>query len=202
LRPNGPGHSPRTGPSASSRCPNPASLPGCGFLAWRHERLHDDAKPGRRAAPGRPPVERGRDPDLGDHGRPARRARGAGRLAARSGNFANVTRQLQAYFAGQLTTFDLDLAPGGTPFQQRIWRALDSVPYGTTISYGQLAARLGVPRDRIQALGAAIGANPLAIIRPCHRVIGSDGGMRGYAGGTQRKQQLLVHEGALLGASW
>jgi len=111
-------------------------------------------------------------------------------------------RQLTAYFAGQLTAFSLDLAPRGTEFQQRVWRALDSVPYGTTISYGQLAARLGVPRDRIQALGAAIGANPLAIIRPCHRVIGSDGGMRGYAGGVERKQQLLVHEGALLGVSW
>ena len=116
--------------------------------------------------------------------------------------FAEVIRQLTAYFAGQLTTFSLDLAPRGTEFQQRIWRELDSVPYGTTVSYGQLAARLGIPRDRIQALGAAIGANPLAIIRPCHRVIGSDGGMRGYAGGVERKQQLLVHEGALLGASW
>jgi len=116
--------------------------------------------------------------------------------------FAEVIRQLTAYFAGELTTFSLELAPRGTEFQQRVWRALDSVPYGTTISYGQLAARLGVPRDRIQALGAAIGANPLAIIRPCHRVIGSDGGMRGYAGGVQRKQQLLVHEGALLGVSW
>src|SRR6266704_200614 len=80
--------------------------------------------------------------------------------------------------------------------------ALDSVPYGTTTTYGQLAAQLGVPRDRIQALGAAIGANPLAIIRPCHRIIGSDGGMRGYAGGVERKQQLLVHEGALLGVAW
>ena len=116
--------------------------------------------------------------------------------------FAEVTRQLEAYFAGERTAFDLDLAPCGTPFQQRVWRALDSVRYGTTITYGQLAAQLGVPRDRIQALGAAIGANPLAIIRPCHRVIGSDGGMRGYAGGVERKQQLLVHEGALLGVAW
>jgi len=116
--------------------------------------------------------------------------------------FAEVIRQLTAYFDGQLTTFDLDLAPRGTDFQQRIWQALDSVRYGTTTTYGQLAAQLGVPRDRIQALGAAIGANPLAIIRPCHRVVGSDGGMRGYAGGVERKQQLLAHEGALLGASW
>ena len=116
--------------------------------------------------------------------------------------FALVTRQLEEYFASERTHFDLDLAPSGTPFQQRIWQALDSVQYGTTTTYGQLAAQLGVPRDRIQALGAAIGANPLAIIRPCHRVIGSDGGMRGYAGGVERKQQLLAHEGALLGVPW
>jgi methylated-DNA-[protein]-cysteine S-methyltransferase len=116
--------------------------------------------------------------------------------------FAEVIRQLTAYFDGELTVFSLDLAPQGTAFQQRIWTALDSVEYGTTTTYGQLAAQLGVPRDRIQALGAAIGANPLAIIRPCHRVIGSDGSMRGYAGGVERKQRLLAHEGALLGVSW
>ena len=116
--------------------------------------------------------------------------------------FAEVIRQLTAYFAGELTEFGLDLAPRGTEFQQRIWRALDSIRYGTTTTYGQLAAQLGIPRDRIQALGAAIGANPLAIIRPCHRVVGSDGAMRGYAGGVERKQQLLAHEGALLGTSW
>jgi methylated-DNA-[protein]-cysteine S-methyltransferase len=114
------------------------------------------------------------------------------------GPFAEVTRQLEAYFAGELTVFDLELAPRGTPFQQRIWRAMDSVRYGTTITYGELAAQLGVPRDRIVALGAAIGANPLMIIRPCHRVIGADGTMKGYAGGVQRKQWLLVHEGVLL----
>ena len=112
--------------------------------------------------------------------------------------FAAVTRQLQAYFAGELTTFSLTPAPRGTPFQQRIWRALDSVRYGTTITYGELAAQLGVPRDRIVALGAAVGANPLLIVRPCHRVIGADGTMRGYAGGVERKQWLLVHEGVLL----
>jgi len=113
------------------------------------------------------------------------------------GSFADVTRQLGAYFAGQLTAFDLDLAPRGTPFQQRIWRALDSVRYGTTITYGELAAQLGIPPDRVVALGAAIGANPLLIIRPCHRVVGADGTMRGYAGGVERKQWLLSHEGAL-----
>ena len=115
------------------------------------------------------------------------------------GAFADVTRQLEAYFAGELTAFDLDLAPRGTPFQQRIWQALDSVRYGTTITYGELAAQLGVPRDRVVALGAAVGANPLLIIRPCHRVIGADGTMRGYAGGVERKQWLLAHEGVLLG---
>jgi methylated-DNA-[protein]-cysteine S-methyltransferase len=113
--------------------------------------------------------------------------------------FAEVTRQLEAYFAGQLTTFDLDLVPsGGTPFQQRVWQALDSIRYGTTITYGELAAQLGVPRDRIQAVGAAVGANPLLIVRPCHRVVGADGMMRGYAGGVERKQWLLVHEGVML----
>ena len=111
--------------------------------------------------------------------------------------FGEASRQLEAYFAGELTVFDLELAPRGTAFQHRVWKALDSVRYGTTITYGQLAASLGIPRDRIQALGAAIGANPLLIIRPCHRVIGADGTMRGYAGGAERKQQLLVHEGAL-----
>jgi methylated-DNA-[protein]-cysteine S-methyltransferase len=114
--------------------------------------------------------------------------------------FADVTRQLRAYFAGELTTFDVTLDPRGTPFQQRIWQALDSVRYGTTITYGELAAQLGVPPDRVVALGAAIGANPLLIIRPCHRVIGADGTMRGYAGGVERKQWLLAHEGVLLAA--
>ncbi len=114
--------------------------------------------------------------------------------------FAEVIRQLTDYFAGRLTSFRLELAPRGTEFQQRVWRALDSIGYGTTISYGELAAQLGVPPDRIQAVGAAIGANPLAILRPCHRVVGSDGTMRGYAGGVERKQRLLAHEGVLLGS--
>jgi methylated-DNA-[protein]-cysteine S-methyltransferase len=113
------------------------------------------------------------------------------------GAFTEVTRQLEEYFAGERTAFDLDHASHGTPFQQRIWQAIDSVPYGTTVTYGELAAQLGVPRDRIVALGAAVGANPLLIIRPCHRVIGADGTMRGYAGGVERKQWLLSHEGAL-----
>jgi methylated-DNA-[protein]-cysteine S-methyltransferase len=106
--------------------------------------------------------------------------------------------QLEAYFAGELTAFDLAIAPRGTAFQQRVWHALDSVRYSTTITYGALAAQLGVPPERVPALGAAIGQNPLLIVRPCHRVIGADGTMRGYAGGVERKQWLLGFEGVLL----
>jgi methylated-DNA-[protein]-cysteine S-methyltransferase len=112
--------------------------------------------------------------------------------------FGATIGQLGAYFAGERTVFDLDLAPRGTAFQQRVWRALDSVRYGTTITYGALAAQLGVPPERVPALGAAIGQNPLLIIRPCHRVVGADGTMRGYAGGVERKAWLLGLEGALL----
>ncbi|WP_405865324.1 MULTISPECIES: methylated-DNA--[protein]-cysteine S-methyltransferase [unclassified Streptomyces] len=113
------------------------------------------------------------------------------------GTFAEAARQLAAYFEGRLTRFDLSLAPEGTQFQQRVWQALDEIPYGTTTTYGELAARLDVPRDEIRAVGAAIGANPLLIVRPCHRVIGADGSMRGYAGGVEQKVRLLTHEGAL-----
>jgi methylated-DNA-[protein]-cysteine S-methyltransferase len=111
--------------------------------------------------------------------------------------FADITRQLAAYFAGELTAFDIEFTPGGTDFQQRVWHALEEIPYGTSTTYGVLAERLGVPRERIQALGAAIGANPLLLVRPCHRVIGADGRLRGYAGGVERKVQLLTHEGVL-----
>ncbi|MFJ3898093.1 MULTISPECIES: methylated-DNA--[protein]-cysteine S-methyltransferase [unclassified Streptomyces] len=111
--------------------------------------------------------------------------------------FAEAARQLSAYFAGDLTRFDLPLAAGGTEFQQRVWQALDEIPYGTTTTYGALAERLGVPRAEVRALGAALGANPLLLVRACHRVIGADGSMRGYAAGIERKVQLLTHEGAL-----
>ncbi|MFJ9539546.1 methylated-DNA--[protein]-cysteine S-methyltransferase [Streptomyces sp. NPDC101225] len=114
-----------------------------------------------------------------------------------AGAFGEARRRLAAYFEGRLPRFALDLAPEGTPFQQRVWRALDEIPYGTTTTYGELAARLDVPRAEIRAVGAAIGANPLLIVRPCHRVIGADGSMRGYAGGVERKVRLLTHEGAL-----
>ncbi|MEV6945371.1 methylated-DNA--[protein]-cysteine S-methyltransferase [Streptomyces sp. NPDC051172] len=111
--------------------------------------------------------------------------------------FEEAARQLSAYFAGRLPRFELGLAPEGTDFQQEVWRALDEIPYGTTTTYGELAARLDVPRSEIRAVGAAIGANPLLIVRPCHRVIGADGSMRGYAGGVESKVRLLTHEGAL-----
>ena len=111
--------------------------------------------------------------------------------------FTEATRQLSAYFAGHLTHFELPLAAEGTEFQQRVWQSLDEIPYGTTTTYGALAERLGVPRAEVRALGAALGANPLLLVRPCHRVIGADGSMRGYAAGVERKVRLLTHEGAL-----
>lgn len=111
--------------------------------------------------------------------------------------FAEAGEQLSAYFAGRLTRFELRLAPAGTDFQQQVWRALDAVPYGTTTTYGALAKELGVARADTPAVGAALGANPLLIVRPCHRVIGADGSMRGYAGGVERKVRLLTLEGAL-----
>jgi len=111
--------------------------------------------------------------------------------------FTEATDQLTAYFAGRLTRFDLRFAADGTDFQRRVWQAVDAIPYGTTTTYGALAAQLGVARADTPAVGAALGANPLLIVRPCHRVIGADGSMRGYAGGVERKVRLLTHEGAL-----
>ncbi|MEU3825643.1 methylated-DNA--[protein]-cysteine S-methyltransferase [Streptomyces sp. NPDC029080] len=111
--------------------------------------------------------------------------------------FAGAHRQLDAYFAGRRTRFGLRLSPAGSPFQQSVWRALDDVPYGTTTTYGELAARLGLPRAAIRPVGRALGANPLLLLRPCHRVVGADGSLRGYAAGADRKLWLLTHEGAL-----
>ncbi|WP_409055735.1 methylated-DNA--[protein]-cysteine S-methyltransferase [Streptomyces sp. SYP-A7185] len=111
--------------------------------------------------------------------------------------FSGIARQVSAYFAGELTAFEIRFTPGGTEFQRRVWSALEEIPYGTSTTYGALAGRIGVDRGRIQALGAAVGANPLLLVRPCHRVIGADGSLRGYAGGVERKVRLLTHEGAL-----
>jgi methylated-DNA-[protein]-cysteine S-methyltransferase len=111
--------------------------------------------------------------------------------------YADAREQLREYFAGGRTTFDFPTAPSGTPFQQAVWSAVDDIPYGSTTTYGRLAERVGAPRDRIRAVAAAVGANPLLVVRPCHRVVGADGSLTGYAGGVERKQELLTLEGAL-----
>lgn len=99
-------------------------------------------------------------------------------------------RQLDQYFAGKLRVFELPLAPKGTPFQQRVWQALLAIPYGATRSYGQQAVAIGSPQAS-RAVGLANGRNPISIIIPCHRVIGSKGALTGYGGGMERKQLLL-----------
>jgi len=109
----------------------------------------------------------------------------------------DVKRQLDEYFAGKREVFEVRLASLGTAFQQEVWHALQRIPYGTTCSYGDLAEQIGRPRA-VRAVGTANGANPIAIIVPCHRVIGSNGALTGYAGGVERKQMLLELEGAWL----
>ena len=109
--------------------------------------------------------------------------------------FGEVARQLDEYFDGSRTTFDLRLAPAGTPFQRRVWDELARIPRGATVTYGELAARVGHPRAA-RAVGAAVGRNPISIVVPCHRVIGADGTLTGYAGGVGRKASLLALEGA------
>jgi methylated-DNA-[protein]-cysteine S-methyltransferase len=101
-----------------------------------------------------------------------------------------TVRQLRAWFAGELREFNLKLAPEGPAFHQRVWRELCNIPYGETISYGELARRIGSP-NASRAVGRANGANPIAIIIPCHRVIGSNGKLTGYGGGLPRKEFLL-----------
>jgi methylated-DNA-[protein]-cysteine S-methyltransferase len=107
---------------------------------------------------------------------------------------AEAARQLEAYFARELKDFDLPLAPDGTPFQQRVWAALRRIGYGETATYGELAARLGMHRGASRAVGAANGRNPIGIVIPCHRVVGTNGSLSGYAGGVERKQLLLQLE--------
>lgn len=107
--------------------------------------------------------------------------------------FAEVTRQLRAYFRGELEEFDVRLNMQGTPFQLRVWESLREIPYGETTSYGQLARRIGKP-DAVRAVGLANGSNPIPIIVPCHRVIGSDGSLTGYGGGLPIKEKLLALE--------
>lgn len=109
--------------------------------------------------------------------------------------FGEVTHQLDEYFAGRRRTFDLALAPRGTDFQQAVWMQLRAIPAGETTTYGELAARIGKPRAS-RAVGAAVGRNPISVIVPCHRVVGSDGSLTGFAGGLTRKQHLLALERA------
>ncbi|MDO4332944.1 MAG: methylated-DNA--[protein]-cysteine S-methyltransferase [Eubacteriales bacterium] len=107
---------------------------------------------------------------------------------------AEVWKQLQEYFAGQRKCFDLPLAPAGTEFQKKVWEALMTIPYGEVRTYGQIAAQIGNPKAS-RAVGMANYNNPIGIIIPCHRVIGADGKLTGYAGGMEKKEQLLHLEG-------
>jgi methylated-DNA-[protein]-cysteine S-methyltransferase len=113
---------------------------------------------------------------------------------ASAGPLPQAVRQLGEYFAGSRREFDLPLRPNGTEFQRRVWRALTEIPYGETWSYGELAKRIGNP-NASRAVGLANGRNPIALVVPCHRVIGADGSLTGYGGGLPRKQWLLAHEG-------
>ena len=107
--------------------------------------------------------------------------------------FLDVVRQLRAYFAGELREFDIPLLMEGTEFQKRVWKNLQSIPYGETISYGELARKVGDPKA-VRAVGAANGQNPIPIIVPCHRVIGSNGSLTGFGGGLENKRKLLELE--------
>lgn len=120
----------------------------------------------------------------------------ASAIAAATPVLRRAQAQLQAYFRGEAVVFDLPLRPEGTPFQQAVWRALQTVPAGQTISYGDLAQRLGLPATHARAVGAAVGRNPLLIVVPCHRIVGHDGKLTGYAAGLPRKQALLDLERA------
>jgi methylated-DNA-[protein]-cysteine S-methyltransferase len=110
--------------------------------------------------------------------------------------FSAAATQLAAYFAGRLTEFTLPLAPAGTPFQRRVWAGLQAIPYGETWSYGHLASKIGNP-TAARAVGLANGRNPIAVVIPCHRVIGSDGSLTGYGGGLDRKRYLLDLEASI-----
>jgi methylated-DNA-[protein]-cysteine S-methyltransferase len=120
--------------------------------------------------------------------------------AADPAALAEPACQLSEYFAGTRTRFDLPLALGGTPFQQRVWRELQAIPYGETVSYGELARRIGQPTAS-RAVGLANGRNPVGIIVPCHRVVGANGSLTGYGGGIERKRYLLAFEQRVSGCT-
>ena len=111
--------------------------------------------------------------------------------------FAGLREQLEDYWTGRLTAFDLPVEMAGSPFQRRVWRALQDIPYGETISYGELARRIEVP-SAARAVGVANGHNPICVIVPCHRVIGADGSLTGFGGGLERKRLLLELEAGVL----
>ena len=116
--------------------------------------------------------------------------------------FCEVAAQLEAYFRGDLKEFSVPLAPSGTPFQLAVWTELTKIPYGSTVSYGDIAGALGKRLVASRAVGLANGANPISVIVPCHRVIGSDGSLTGYGGGLDRKEWLLRLEGAAPHTLW
>jgi methylated-DNA-[protein]-cysteine S-methyltransferase len=118
---------------------------------------------------------------------------------ADDGAFADAAAQLEAYFTGELTEFDLELDMVGTEFQRRVWEALLTIPYGETRSYGEIALQIGSP-GASRAVGLANGHNPIGIIVPCHRVIGANGSLTGYGGGLHRKKSLLELEGRRMGS--
>jgi methylated-DNA-[protein]-cysteine S-methyltransferase len=123
---------------------------------------------------------------------PGRRPLGDGWVRA-DARFAAARAQVDEYFAGERREFELELEPAGTPFQRGVWRAVREIPYGTTSTYGELAARLG-KTSSARAVGAANGLNPISIVIPCHRVVGARGALTGYAGGLERKRRLLELE--------
>jgi len=133
-------------------------------------------------------------------------ARHAGRYATgftpSPASFGEVAAQLEAYFAGDLKEFTLPLAPTGSLFQLAVWTELTKIPYGSTVSYGDIARALGKRLVASRAVGLANGANPISVIVPCHRVIGSDGSLTGYGGGLERKEVLLRLEGAGAATLW
>lgn len=109
--------------------------------------------------------------------------------------FEKARVQLAEYFAGERRSFDLPLEPVGTPFQQRVWKELGAIPHGSTLAYSEIAHRMGRP-TAARAVGAAVGRNPLTILVPCHRVLGQNGSLTGFAGGLERKERLLELESA------
>ncbi len=118
----------------------------------------------------------------------------------RDAGFDDVRRQFDEYLAGERREFDVPVDAAGSPFQERVWRLISQIPYGTTVSYGELARELG-GRNTAQEVGAAVGRNPVSILIPCHRVVGAGGGLTGYAGGLRRKRILLDLEQDVTGRS-